>query len=143
MLFLAQTDTTVGFLSHSSERINRAKQRSHSQKVLQTFPSFKALSHHTRVPLKHRQFVRRSRKTTFVLENGMAFRVVDKASMHSSLLKSMGPVYSSSANVTQKSFNEYDACLQSDIIVKDRRGFFEATASEMFKLSRTDKKRIR
>ena len=143
MLFLAQTDTTVGFISLSSTTINKAKQRPLSQKVLQTFPSFKALNQVTRVPKKHRAFVRRSKKTTFVLDNGLAFRVVSKKSLHHSLLKSMGPLYSSSANVTKQSFNENEACLQSDIIVKDRRGFYEAEASEMFKLSRSSKKRMR
>ena len=143
MLFLAQTDTTVGFISHSAETINKAKQRSLSQKVLQTFPSFKALNKITRVPKKHRSFVRRSKKTTFVLDNGLAFRVVSKESLHHSLIESMGAVFSSSANMTKKSFNENDACLQSDIIVKDRRGFYEAEASEMFKLSRSHKKRLR
>lgn len=143
MLFLAQTDTTVGFVSLSSETINRAKQRPVSQKVLQTFPSFKALREVTRVPKRHRSFVRRSKKTTFVLANGLAFRIVSKKSLHHSLLQSMGPLYSSSANVTKKSFNENDACFQSDVIVKDRRGFYEAEASEMFKLSRSDKKRMR
>lgn len=143
MLILAQTDTTVGFISLSSECINRAKKRELSQKVLQTFPSFKLLKEVTRVPKKHRSFVRRAKKTTFVLANKKAFRIVDKESLHHSLVKSMGAIYSSSANETKKSFNEYDACLQSDIIVKDRRGFYEAKASEMFKLSTSSKKRMR
>jgi len=143
MLILAQSDTTVGFISHSSECINKAKKRDLSQKVLQTFPSFKLLNQQTRVPKKHRSFVRRAKKTTFVLANGIAFRIVDRESLHHSLVKSMGAVYSSSANETKKSFNEYDACLQSDIIVKDRRGFFEAEASKMFKLSTKNKKRMR
>ena len=143
MLLLAQSDTTVGFLSYSSERVNKAKQRPVSQKVLQTFPSFKALNQVTRVPKKHRSFVRRSKKTTFVLDNGLAFRVVSKKSLHHSLIESMGPLYSSSANRTKKSFNENEACLLADIIVKDRRGFYEAEASEMFRLSKSGKRRMR
>lgn len=143
MLILAQTDTTVGFISHSSACINRAKKREISQKVLQTFPSFKVLKQHTRVPKKHRSFVRRAKKTTFVLANKIAFRIVDKENLHHSLVKSMGAIYSSSANETKKSFNEHQACAQSDIIVKDRRGFFEAEASRMFKLSTSNKKRMR
>ncbi len=143
MLFLAQSDTTVGFLSYSLTRINEAKQRPHDQKTLQTLSSFKELSHITRVPKKHRNLVRRAKKTSFVLANGRAFRVVAKDSLHHGLLKKMGPVYSSSANLTSKAFKEEEAVQKSDIIIKDSRGFFESSASSMFKLSKTHKKRLR
>jgi tRNA A37 threonylcarbamoyladenosine synthetase subunit TsaC/SUA5/YrdC len=143
MLILAQSDTTVGYLSKSSQRINQAKNRSQDQKVLQTVASFKELQKLTRTPPKFRRMIRRAKKTTFVLDNGRSFRVVDKASLHHSLIRKMGSVYSSSANETKQAFHEATALAKSDIIVKDRRGFFEAEASTMYRLSRTRKKRLR
>ena len=143
MIYLAQSDTTVGFLSLDAKKINLAKNRPIQQKVLQTFSSFKVLNDHARIPKKHRKFVRHSKKTTFVLSSGEAFRVVDEDSLHHKLIAKLGHVYSSSANQTKKSFNEVDAHLKSDIIVKDRRGFFEDEASKMYKLSRTKIKRLR
>ncbi len=143
MLYLAQSDTTVGYLSKSSERINRAKRRDVNQKVLQTVASFKDLATLTRTPPKFRAMIRRAKKSTFVLNNGRSFRVVDKHNLHHGLLKQMGPLYSSSANDTKASFDEALAFKKSDIIVKDRRGFYEAAGSTMYRLSRTSKKRLR
>lgn len=143
MLYLAQTDTTVGFLSRDAVLVNKVKGRDLNQKVLQTVVSLKELQTFSRIPKKHKNRVRRAKKTTFVLPNGEALRVVDRHSLHHAMIKDMGAMYSSSANITKKSFNESLAFEKSDIIIKDRRGFFETEASKMYKLSRTNIKSLR
>jgi tRNA A37 threonylcarbamoyladenosine synthetase subunit TsaC/SUA5/YrdC len=143
MIYLAQSDTTVGFLSRDAKSINRIKQRDENQKVLQTVADLKTLQTVSRIPKKYRRFVRRAKKTTFILPNGEAIRVVDKSSLHHPLVKKLGRVYSSSANVTKERFSESHAHEKSDIIVKDSRGFFEDSASKMYKLSKSTIKRLR
>ncbi len=143
MLFLAQSDTTVGYLSRTKEEINRAKQRPLDQEVLLTLPDLKRLQDISRIPKKHRNRVRRARRSTFILPNAISFRVVPKESRHHALLHRYGPLYSSSANKTGERFNETESVKKADIIVKDSRGFFEDSASAIYKLSRTSIRRIR
>lgn len=143
MLYLAQSDTTVGFLSRDARCINLAKGRDEFQEVLQTVASFKVLKTLSRIPKKHRNFVRRSSKSTFILANKKAARVVSKSSAHHRLVHSFGAIYSSSANMTKKAFNKEEAFHKSDIIVKDSRGFFEDEASKLYKLSNSKIQRIR
>ena len=143
MLYHAQSDTTVGFLSRDAACINLAKGRDASQEVLQTVASFKDLKTLSRIPKKHRNFVRRASKSTFILANKKSARVVSTSSKHHSLVHRFGAIYSSSANTTRKNFNEEEAFHKSDIIVKDSRGFFEDEASKLYKLSNSKIQRIR
>ena len=132
MLILAQSDTTVGFLSKDPQSINKAKKRPLNQSIIQTLPTLRSL--HKRVPKKFRAKVRRSKQTTFILSPSFAFRIVDRDISHHSVLEHFEGLYSSSANENQKKFNRSYAFEQADLIIEDKRGFYEAPPSEMIKL---------
>ncbi|WP_027327724.1 Sua5 YciO YrdC YwlC family protein [Helicobacter pametensis] len=140
-LFLAQSDTTAGFLCQDPHKINRVKQRG-SQKVLIEVDSLATLQTFTRTPSRFKNHIRRSKKTTFIYPNGLAIRVV-KDEQHLKFLTRFGWMYSSSANRTKESYDDTFASQAVEVIIKDRRGFFEGRASKMMKLNSKIQKRIR
>ena len=141
-LYLVQTDTTVGFLSHSKERLIDAKKRNPKQPFLIAVDSLKTLNSNVRVPKRHRKRVRNSAKTTFIYPNGNSYRVV-KDERHLSFIKKHASIYSTSANVTGKSFSEIYACEEADIIVYEREGFSDNTPSKMVRLAKRALRRLR
>ena len=141
-LFLAQTDTTVGFLSQDSKRLANIKKRDFKKPFLISVDSFETLKKFVRVPKKYKKFVRRSQKTTFVYPKGLALRVV-KDKSHLKFLKKFRWLYSTSANFSGKKFNLDFAFKVADIVVKDERGFFEGKPSKIVKLGKANKKRLR
>ncbi|MCE3046626.1 Sua5 YciO YrdC YwlC family protein [Helicobacter kayseriensis] len=140
-LFLAQSDTTVGFLCQDSQKINQTKQRG-NQKVLIEVDSLERLQTFVRVPQKYKNQVRRSKKTTFIYPNGQALRVVHNEE-HLEFLSSFGWFYSSSANMTQKAYDDAFAQSVADVVVWDKRGLFEGKASKIIKINTKNQKRIR
>lgn len=140
-LILAQTDTTVGFLSQDASRLARAKGREEGKPFLKVFASLKTLQEHTRIPLKYRTWFRHARKTTFVLKN-QAFRYVSEEP-HSSLISKYGWLYSTSANESGKHFDRRFCEEHSDIIIEDSRGLQEHEPSKIFKLTSTQFKQLR
>jgi len=134
MIFLAQTDTTVGFLSTSKEELAKAKSRDVNQPLIICVDNFSKLKKLTRIPQKHKKLVRRSKKTTFIYPNGKAIRVVNDK-RHNELLKKFDFLYSTSANEHKKSFSLSYALDKADIIVQTKDGFNEKTPSTMIKLS--------
>ena len=82
MIYLAQTDTTVGFLSDSKEELASAKRRDINQPFIICVSDLKKLKRLTRVPKIHKKRVRRSKKTTFVYPNDLAIRVVKEGEHH-------------------------------------------------------------
>ncbi len=142
-VYLVQTDTTVGFSSSSDEKLTSIKQRPNSQKMLQTVDSFKTLNSFTRVPKEHRKKVRHSKKTTFIYPNGNSYRVIFQDSNFYNFIKKFKSLYSTSANLTGKNFDEIFAKEKSDVIVYTKDNFNETTASTIYKLSKIKKKKIR
>jgi len=142
LIFLTQTDTTVGFLSKNPKILNIAKKRDENQKILKVVPSFKELKEETRVPKRFSRVVRYSKKTTFIYPNKDSFRVVFDAS-HKQFLEKFGSFYSTSANENKKSFDLDYAILQTDCIVEDSRGFFESSPSKIYKINSKTIKKIR
>lgn len=69
MIFLAQTDTTAGFLSKDYKELNHAKRREQDQPCVLTTAKFSELKNFVRVPQKFKNFVRRAKKTTFIYAN--------------------------------------------------------------------------
>jgi len=106
LVYLVQTDTTVGFSSLNDEKLSTIKQRPTSKKILHTVDSFKTLNEHTRVPKKFRKKVRNSKKTTFIYPNTKSFRVVDKNSDFYDFIHKFGILYSTSANKTGENFDK-------------------------------------
>ena len=143
LVYLVQTDTTVGFSSLNDEKLSTIKQRPTSKKILHTVDSFKTLNEHTRVPTKFRKKVRNSKKTTFIYPNTKSFRVVDKDSVFYDFINKFGILYSTSANKTTESFDKNFAVNGADVIVENKKGFFETKASSIIKLSKASLKRLR
>lgn len=140
-VFLAQTDTTVGFLSHDAKRLEEIKGRSENKPFLKVFADFKTLQHHVRIPLMHKRFVRHARKTTFVVKN-RAFRYVDDPS-HARLILQHGWLYSTSANESGKHFHRSFCLKHADWIIEDSRGLVEKSASKIIKLTSYTRKKLR
>ena len=140
LVYLVQTDTTVGFSSLSDEKLSFIKQRPTSKKILHTVDSFKTLNQNTRVPKKFRKIVRNSKKTTFIYVNQKSFRVVNQESKFYDFIHKFSILYSTSANKTTHRFEREFAISGADILVEDKRNFFETKASRLIKLS---KKRLK
>ena len=141
-IILAQTDTTVGFLSANDKSLQEVKSRPLTKQFLKVYPSFEAFkADGNRVPQKYKSFVRRSEKTTFVIKN-RASRVV-KNNPHLQMLQKYPWLYSTSANKSGHEFDK-DFCIRkSDIIIEDSRGLQENIPSTLYKLSNTNRKKIR
>ena len=143
LVYLVQTDTTVGFSSSSDERLSEVKQRPKSKKILHTVDSFKTLKEHTRIPKKFRKQVRKATRTTFIYPNLKSFRVVNKEDNFYDFIHKFNILYSTSANLTGKNFQKEFAHNVCDVVVIDKNNFSETTASKIIKLTKTSKKRIR
>jgi tRNA A37 threonylcarbamoyladenosine synthetase subunit TsaC/SUA5/YrdC len=142
-IILAQTDTTVGFLSSSQEALKNAKQRDDSKPFLMVVDSFKELQKITRVNKNFKKIVRNSKKTTFIYPNQKSIRVVFDSSSHYNLLKKFHRLYSSSANLTNHSFEYNYAYKNASIIVEDKFGLSEKEPSKIYRLYKKKKKRLR
>lgn len=143
LIYLVQTDTTVGFSSSSDEKLSSLKQRPITKKILNTVDSFSTLNKNTRIPKNFRKKVRNSKKTTFIYPNGMSFRVVEKSSKFYDFIHKFGVLYSTSANKTGKNFDKNFAILNTEVIVEDNRGFCETKASTIIKLAKKSYKKLR
>ena len=141
-LYLAQTDTTVGFLSQDSILLAKTKGRPTSKPFLIEAATLQELQRFARVPKRWKNMVRRASRTTFVYPNGQALRVV-KDEWHLRFLRRFGWMYSTSANQSGKSFDEGWARSQADVVVEDPRGLFEGEPSQLIKVGKNRKKKIR
>ena len=140
-LYLTQTDTTIGFVSQDASKIDDAKQRLPNKHYIRVVNSLKTLQTFTRVPQKHKNRVRRAKRTTFIMPNGLSFRVV-KDTEHNLLLDRLQWVYSSSANLSGVEYNEQYAKEVAEVLVSfplHRQG----KASKIVRLSQTNIKVIR
>lgn len=153
-IFLAQSDTTAGFLCADSAKLNAIKGRSESQNVLLTLDSFSKLKNLVRIPNKHKNRIRKSTKSTFIYKGKnalnketLAIRVVqnqqEQNALHAEFLQFFPFLYSSSANAHQCNFNLDFALKKADIIVLDARGFVESKPSKIYKISNFNLKCIR
>lgn len=132
-LFLAQSDTTVGFLSQSPVAIQQAKQRDAKKPFLIEVESFKELQRFTRVPKSMRPFVRRANKTTFLYKKKLALRVVQEGE-HWRFLHKFRWLYSSSANITEHAFNLQTASNLATILLYQESPFRENQPSKLYKI---------
>ena len=141
-VILIQTDTTVGFLSKNPKLLAERKNRTPEKKILKVLPSFKKLKKYTRIPKKFRRLVRYSKRTTFIYPNLLSFRVVNSGEHQNFLLK-YGDFFSSSANLSGRSFKKNIAENLADMICEDNRGFSENQPSKIIRLFKTKAKQIR
>lgn len=129
MIYLVQTDTTVGLLSRDFKELNLVKKRDIDTPCILTTAKFSAL----RVPRSFKNLVRRSKKSTFIYPNKKSIRVV-KFGEHSDFLKQNGDMYSTSANPHGKGFDEEWARSVADVVVGDE--FFAKASSKIYRISR-------
>lgn len=170
-VFLAQCDTTAGFLSANQARILEVKNSPKDKAILREscdLAHIKALSRIPRILQKHIRF---AKKTTFIFDNNLSFRVVGESSeilhlcgkwgkskklrelggkshksnpnLHHAFLKRFGTLFSSSANQKGKKFERNFALNRADIIVSDNRGFFEDSPSSIFRVKKSKIRKIR
>ncbi|MDD6056149.1 MAG: hypothetical protein PUB96_06365 [Helicobacteraceae bacterium] len=152
-IFLAQSDTTAGFLSKNHRRLNEIKGRNLGQSVLITLDSLSKLKNLVRVPECHKNRVRRSKKSSFVYKKSvalkaesLAIRVVFRdfrAVSHADFLRFFPYLYSSSANLHKSAFSLEYALKNTDYIVLDNRGLSQNRASKIYKLSNKSIKKLR
>jgi tRNA A37 threonylcarbamoyladenosine synthetase subunit TsaC/SUA5/YrdC len=115
-LILTQTDTTIGFVSQNSSKIDIAKKRLPNKYYIRAVNSLKTLQKFSRVPNRYKNQVRRSRRTTFIMPNGLSLRLV-KESGHNLLLDRVEWLYTSSANLSGFEYDEVYAREVTEIIV--------------------------
>jgi len=140
LVFLTQTDTTIGFISQNAEKLTQIKQRPPHKHYIKALPSLKALKSFTRVPDMHKNRVRRAKKTTFIMPNGHSYRVVQEKH-HLLLLNLLGWAYTTSANLSNEAYDEDFAKESADVIITPL--IQKRSASHIYKLGKTNLKRIR
>ncbi len=171
-VFLAQCDTTAGFLSANEMRIKELKNSPKDKAILRESCDLAHIKTLSRIPRILQKHLRRAKKTTFIFDNNLSFRVVGEshldsdsylggesreshlmseshesksksANLHHTFLKQFGTLFSSSANQKGKKFERNFALNCADIIVCDNRGFFEDSPSSIFRVKKSKIKQIR
>jgi len=140
LVFLTQTDTTIGFVSQSAERLTQIKSRPPHKHYIKAVDSLKTLQTFTRIPHKHRYLVRRAKKTTFILPDGNSYRVVHDQH-HLLLLQRLKWAYTTSANRSGEPYDEAFAKIQADVIITPLKT--NQTPSTIYKLGKETIQRIR
>ncbi|HIP55114.1 MAG TPA: hypothetical protein EYH11_06545 [Sulfurimonas autotrophica] len=141
-ILLAQTDTTVGFLSQDATKLSAIKARPNTKPFIVVYKNFQILKNNQkRVPNRQKNRIRRAKKTTFIVKN-FAFRVADDV-VNSSYLRKNSWTYSTSANESGKKFSRAFCEQKADIIIEDNKALFEGKASKLYKLNNKKIKRLR
>ena len=141
-VILAQTDTTVGFLSQDADKLSEIKERPSNKPFIQSFDSLRTYTQMGgRVPNRHKSRLRRSKSTSYVINN-IAIRVVSEG-QHHQLLSKHSWLYSTSANEKGKTYKRSFAEQKADIVIEDERGLFEGTASNIYKINHKKIRRLR
>lgn len=138
-VFLTSTDTTIGFISKNSDRLNKIKQRSNGKKFIKALDSLDTLKVFTRVQNAHKKMLRRAKKTTFIIKD-TSYRVVDDAH-HLLLLGRLKWAYTTSANQSGKAYDEDFAKENADVIIYPLKE--GKSTSAIYKLGKNNIKKIR
>jgi len=139
-VFLTQTDTTIGFVSQNAEKLTRIKQRPSHKHYIKAVNSLHTLQTFTRVPTMHKNRVRRAKKTTFILPNTHSYRVIYDTP-HLLLLNRLKWVYTTSANLSNASYDEAFAKSMADVVVEPLT--VNQAASRIVKLGLNTLKKVR
>ena len=138
---LTQTDTTVGFISQNTTQLSEIKSRDTSKKFIKVYSNLKEFSRANRVPSSQKKLFRKSKKTTFIIKN-KALRI-SPTQLHSEILRKVKWNYSTSANEAGKNF-VYAFCEdKADIIIEDKNGLKEMSASTLLKINDSKILRLR
>lgn len=140
LVFLTQTDTSIGFVSQNAEKLTQIKQRPPHKHYIKAVNSLATLKHFTRIPSMHKNRLRRAKQTTFIMPDGHSYRVV-RDTHHLLLLDRLKWAYSTSANLSGEVYDENYAKEAADVIISPLRE--NAQASSIYKLAPHTIKRIR
>jgi tRNA A37 threonylcarbamoyladenosine synthetase subunit TsaC/SUA5/YrdC len=140
LVFLTTTDTTIGFVSQNSTKLDRIKNRPPHKKYIKAINSLKTLKQHTRVPNKFKNQIRRQNKVTFILPNGNSYRVI-KEKKHLQLLDRLKWAYTTSANLSGHEYDEEFAIKSADVIIYPLNQ--SNKSSTIYKINNIQIKRIR
>ncbi|MEA1880614.1 MAG: Sua5 YciO YrdC YwlC family protein [Campylobacterota bacterium] len=132
-VFLTQTDTTIGFVSQNANKLTLIKKRPAYKHYIKAVNSLKTLKTFTRIPSYHKNRVRRAKKTTFIMPNSLSYRVI-KDKHHLLLLNRLKWAYTTSANLSSKSYDEVFARDASDIVIEPLSNV--KNASKIYKLGK-------
>ena len=139
-VFLTQTDTSIGFVSQNADKLTAIKQRPPHKHYIKAVNSLETLQSFARVPAKHKKSVRRAKKTTFIMPNGNSYRVIQDRH-HLLLLERLKWAFTTSANLSGKSYDETFAREKADVVIEPL--LKNKQASAIYKLGKTRKQRIR
>lgn len=141
-IILAQTDTTVGFLSQDAKKLYEIKSRPSSKPFIKVYKDFKSfIKDGNRVMPSKKNLVRRSKKTTFII-NDRSFRVAPFAS-NSQIFRNSSWFYSTSANRSGESFEREFCESKADIIIETKDGLSEKKSSSLMKINSKKRRRVR
>ncbi len=139
-VFLTQTDTTIGFVSQNADKLTQIKQRPPHKYYIKAVNSLDTLKTFTRVPQKHKNRVRRAKKTTFIMPNGDSYRVI-KDKHHLLLLNRLKWAYTTSANLSNEAYDELFARKMADVIIEPIQE--NRQASSIYRLGKNTLRKIR
>jgi len=140
LVFLTQTDTTIGFVSQNADRLTKIKQRPPHKHYIKAVNSLHTLKNFTRIPSSQKNRVRRSSKTTFILPNGHSYRVI-RDEHHLLLLDRLKWSYTTSANLSTKPYDEDFAKAAADVIITPLQN--SKQASDIFKIGNSSIRKVR
>lgn len=141
-VILTQTDTTVGFLSQDAQKLYEIKSRPSVKPFIKVYKDFKSfLSDGNRVVKNRKNLVRRSKKTTFIINN-FSFRVAS-FTLNSQILKDSSWFYSTSANKSSEKFERSFCESKADIIIEDINSLVEKESSSLIKLNSLKRRKLR
>ncbi len=142
LVFLTQTDTTMGFISQSAQRLTQIKQRPPHKHYIKALPSLQTLTSLVRVPEKYKNQVRRAKSTSFIFPDGNSYRVI-REKRHLALIRKLSWAYTTSANISGEDFNEKFAVDAADVIVGYPDSNTKNNASSVLKLNNLRMLRLR
>lgn len=139
---LAQTDTTVGFLSQDAKKLYAIKSRPTTKPFIKVYKDFRGfLQDGNRVMKNRKNLIRRSKKTTFIINN-FSFRVAPSP-LNSQILRDTPWFYSTSANQSNEKFNRDFCESKADIIIENANGLFEQSSSVLMKINKQKMRKLR
>jgi tRNA A37 threonylcarbamoyladenosine synthetase subunit TsaC/SUA5/YrdC len=141
IIYLAQCDSTVGFLCNDEIKLNKIKHREQNTKNILAIKSFKVLKNLQeskqnqvcRVPNKYKNLIRRAKKTSFIIKN-FSFRIINKENNHFNFINKFDYIYSSSANLHKQKFNFKTAYELCNVCVYSSFNMKECKSSSIIKL---------
>ncbi len=140
-VYLTATDTTVGFVSQNAGRLDAIKGRPSHKHYITALPSLRALKQRTRTPARHRNRLRRARRTTFILPDGRSWRIIHDP-RHHRLIQKLGWAYTTSANRSGGAYDEAWVREVADVVIEPLN-VTDSMPSTILKLSKTHLRQLR